>query len=172
MSQLFTKHAPSKSRGVAIPANDETPKLKKASLAFIIVITTMTSGIYLPIWFLNRRKGINKLHSKEKLGKSIYVVGLICFLLITVAGCYSDVVTGMSLLQGGGSSNLPLSYLDLVTSILSFVIFLPFVQQALKVKRILEDHYNGYLGKNIKFSNIFTLLLSVVYLQYKINRLA
>jgi hypothetical protein len=152
-------------------ANDEAPRLKRTSVAFVLMFTVITGGIYLPIWFLAKREWLNQLHSKEKLGKGIHILGIICFSIIALLSFYSDLAQGITLAEGGMDLGTPFNYLDLSTSIFSLIVIVPFIQQTLKVKKMLAEHYNDYLQKNIKFSNILTLLFLNIYLQYKINRL-
>lgn len=40
-----------------------------------------------------------------------------------------------------------------------------------KGRRILIDHVNGHLQKQVPFSGLATFFFGVLYLQYKINRL-
>src|SRR5262245_8308000 len=40
-----------------------------------------------------------------------------------------------------------------------------------RVRRMLDEHFNIYLGKGIKFSKVLTFFFNNLYLQYKLNRL-
>lgn len=140
-------------------------------MVLVALFTAVTNGIYLPIWFLVRREELNGLHSREKLGKGIQVFGIASLAVITLLGCSSDVLAGIGLGGGGSEMGLAFNFVDLITSILALLVVLPFVQQTLKVRRMLDEHYNGYMKRNIKFSSFYSLLFLNIYLQYKINRL-
>jgi hypothetical protein len=61
-----------------------------------------------------------------------------------------------------------------VTSLLALVGFgiaIAMIVQAFKVRRILRDHFNGYLKQNIYWSGVMVFFFNFYYLQYKINRL-
>jgi len=55
--------------------------------------------------------------------------------------------------------------------LIDWVIKIVLIIEVFKVRKILDTHFNTYLGKNERFSVIFTLLFGIFYLQYKINRL-
>lgn len=143
-------------------------EIKKTSVLAVIILTCITGGIYFPIWYLTRREAINQLHSSEKLGRDIFIAGIVVFSLVFINSFYS-VFSNLDALQAG--AEVQVSIVDLIADIASLIILIPLVYQTFKVKRILIDHYNNHLQKDIQFSNIMTLLFLNFYLQYKINRL-
>ncbi len=76
----------------------------------------------------------------------------------------------MALLAGNEPGALA-TWLDLAANLLVLVLLIPLIGQLFKAKRILADHINGHLGKNEKFSALWTVLLLNAYLQHKINTL-
>ena len=52
-----------------------------------------------------------------------------------------------------------------------FAITIVLIVQAFKVRDMLRDHFNYYLGHDIYWSGILTFFLWIYYLQYRINRL-
>ena len=136
--------------------------IKKTNAVGVFLLCSLLSAIYIPFWFLNRRDGINSLQSNEKIGK-------IGFYLIYVSmGLYFIFV----ILNSAGVRNDGL----MVTILLSFLILgligiLNIWVQSFKVRRILDYQFNHLMKRNIKFSGLLTFFFTVIYLQYKINRL-
>lgn len=154
----------------AIVDRQQTP-LKKSSLLVVVLLTVITGGIYMPIWFLTRRQSFNSLHSSEKLGKGVFIFAIIGLLISTIISLYSGFFQGLDMARSG-ELNMPVTALDLLaTNALMLIVFIPLVSQTFKVKRILHDHFNTHLRKDIQFSKLMTLLFLNFYLQHKINRL-
>lgn len=143
-------------------------EIKKTSVLVVIILTFITGGIYFPIWYLTRREAINQLNSSEKLGKGIFIAGIVVFSLVLVNSFYSAFLN-LDAIQAGAVVQVTIA--DLIANIASLIILIPLIYQTFKVKRILIDHYNNHLQKDITFSNIMTLLFLNIYLQYKINKL-
>ncbi len=145
--------------------------LKKTPVATVVFLTLLSGMIYFPIWFLTRRAAINSLHSREKLGKGVFVTGIAVFSLVAVAGLYSGFMRAAALVSGGFDAPTSLNILDLLTNVICLVMLSVLIPQVFKVKRILMDHFNNYLQMNINFSSLLTFLFLNFYLQYKINRI-
>lgn len=151
--------------------NDAPPDLRQTSVALMAFLTCITLGIYFPIWYLSRTNEFNRLHSQEKLGKGLCIFGIIFFSIGILMSLYSGFSEVLYQMQNGGDLPSTFNYLNLAANIIMFIVLISFVQQTFKIKRILIDHYNGYLKKNVKFSNAFTFLFLNFYLQQKINEL-
>ena len=147
-------------------------EIKRTSLILVIFLTCATSGIYIPIWFLTRRRAINALRSEEKLGKGILILATVIFTVATVGSSYLTVLDFMDFIAplSAGNQGLLMLGLNAGLNVISLVAFIPVIYEAFKVKRILDDHLN-YLGKDMRFSKVWTFLLMNIYLQYRINRL-
>jgi len=148
--------------------------IKKTSVPLVILLTAITGGIYLPIWFLTRREAINRLHSEEKLGKGIFIAGVAAFSLAVAASFYSGYTEGLSAAQDGmamSQTALSVNGFELAADIVYLLVLIPIVYQTFRVKRILYDHYHETLGRDVTFSGFYTFLFLNWYLQYKINRL-
>ena len=50
----------------------------------MVVLLFVTAAIYVPCWFLLRRRGINSLNANEKLGVSPFVIAIV-LLAVTLA---------------------------------------------------------------------------------------
>jgi predicted RNA-binding Zn-ribbon protein involved in translation (DUF1610 family) len=131
---------------------DLLPSLGKMPVLLLIFLLVITFGIYAPIWFLTKRRALNELRSSKKIGIEapifLIVIYTISFLL--------DLTHGFE--RG------PWRVLDFIGLIIVTV-------QCFDVRRILIDHFNVYMGRDINFSGIATLFFGIPYLQYKINRL-
>lgn len=148
-------------------------RLEDSSILSIIVLTVLTAGVYQPIWFLQRRKALNRLNSAEKLGAiglSVALVAFIANFCIPVVGAF---VWGSSVQAENALG--PLHPLVLVIAAVIMVVY------AFKVRRILLDHLapsqEGMFSASVRFqyddllSRMGTFFLGICYLQYKINGL-
>ena len=152
---------------------DDESGLQETSVLFAVIATIVTGGIYIPIWFLRRRKALNELHSPEKIGLPGLLIALFGFvgnLCIPLVGHF---VWGSSV---QAENNLgPLH--PAVVLIAQIII----VVECFKVRRILLDHLapqqEGMFSASIRFqyddmlSRMGTFFLGIYYLQYKINSL-
>jgi hypothetical protein len=129
--------------------------LKRTSVLLLLLMTAVTSGIYYPFWFLTRLRGINGLRSNGKLYSEVFIFAILIICLAVL---------------------LPLVSMNEYGLILSLLLQLVFVilmlGQCLKVRRILEDHFKGALGKDADISRAATLFFQIFYLQYKINKMS
>ena len=133
-----------------------TPELKKTPVVLVILFTLVTFGLYVPIWFLRRRKALNHLAPEDDS------VNLVTFGLtgLFAAAFGTGLYQGASVEMGSAlspNSLLAIQVVDLTSRL--FVIVASF-----RVKMILEGHYPERL------SALGTFFLSIFYLQYRINR--
>ena len=85
-------------------------EIKKTSILVVIILTFITGGIYFPIWYLTRREAINQLHSTEKLGKGIFILGIVVFSLVLINSFYSA-FSNLDAIQAGAEDwRLPAKY--------------------------------------------------------------
>ena len=147
---------------------EQAAGFRKTSPLLVFLLTTMTCGIYLPIWFLGRRQAFNSLESEEKLTKDIFIYTTAGFVLVILVSLYSGYLQAMTFLTGKEPATLA-TWLDLAANLLTLALLIPLVGQLFKARKILTDHINGHLGKNETFSTLWTILLLNAYLQHKIN---
>ena len=140
---------------------EEEKTFKKISIWLMLVLSLITLGIYVPIWFLRRRDALNKLSSSEKLGSSGAIFVLVIF-------CISVLFFPVQLLSTDQSI---ISALDAVDRLINLVGGIILLVLAFTVRRILDDHYNEHIGMDLPFSKVWTFLFTFLYLQYKMNRL-
>ena len=79
-------------------------------------------------------------------------------------------------LIAGGFANI-YHRLDVLNAVLrvrhqfNILLLLFGIYESLQAKTILEDHFKSERGLDVKFSNIWLVLFTILYLQYKINTL-
>jgi hypothetical protein len=136
----------------------------------MILFTIVTSGLYVPMWFLRRRAGLNRLNSDRKL-RAYPFVGVFILLFIVFA---------VAFIVGFTRDETLVPSAEALTSLVKVAMTVILVVQAFFVKEILEDHLTDELkatpipGTNFgaaqKVSTILTFFLGIFYLQYVINR--
>lgn len=146
---------------------------RKVPVAVVLLLTVISGGLYLPIWLLTRRAAFNQLHSEERLHKGTLVAALLAFGLALLLSLYAAYLTMPLAGATEPGQQLAATLLDLLANLLALLALVPLVYQTFRAKRMLADHFNhnDHLQRDIPFSNLWTLLLLNVYLQYKINQL-
>jgi hypothetical protein len=144
--------------------------VKKTPVILTIIFTFITGGIYYPCWFLTRRDQINALHSQEKIGKGVFIFGIVIFSISLFLALVSGFLEGMGEELGTAEFLAMAKGVDTVDTLLSLVVGITLLVQCFKVRRIFRNHLNDHLGRNISFSGLATFFFQIYYLQYKINR--
>jgi hypothetical protein len=129
-------------------------QLQKKNVLLMILLVLITNGIYIPIWFLNRKDTFNDLNSKCKLS-GVFIIFLLVLSLI------STVMLISLILIMEAELTLMILTLDPLINWIEVIILLVL---AFKVRRILSDPFKTNLLVSATF--FFTLF----FLQYKINR--
>jgi len=135
---------------------DRHPELRRTSLLLMILFTLLTLGLYIPYWFLSRRRAFMHLAPEADS------VNILTFV---VAGT-SAVAWGLGFLSGLliETSN-PSPSLQQWTTIFDFGSRILTIILGFQIKSILEANHPERL------SALGTFFLSLFYLQYKINRM-
>ncbi len=135
---------------------DRHPELPRTSVLLMILLTLVTLGLYIPYWFLRRRRAFNQLAPEGDR---------INFLTFAVAGATAIAwVLGFlsGLLIGASAPSTPLeqwtTWIEVGSRILTIIL-------GFQIKSILESNHPERL------SAVGTFFLSLFYLQYKINRI-
>lgn len=137
-------------------AVDRHPELPRTSVLLMILFTLLTLGLYIPYWFLKRRRAFNHLAGEgDRVDLLTYAVAGTTA-SAWVLGLVSGVMEATSTPPGG--LDLPLRLVDLGSRILTLIL-------SFQIKSILEGNHPERL------SALGTFFLSLFYLQYKINRL-
>lgn len=135
----------------------------------LVLYTILSFGIYSAVWFLKRLEAFNALKSETKLNQGVFgfiiagFVANICIVLYLV-------FTGESGTAPGELQGLSLS-LVATSDMLSIAVQVAVLIQAFKVRRILIDHFEENLKRDVGVSWGWTIVFGIFYLQYKINRL-
>jgi len=156
---------------------DPAPPFKKTPVLLALLYQIITLGIYTPVWYLTRRRAINSLKSVDKLSKTPFVVAIVGTSILIILALVSGMLEGI-----GEELNSP-DYLatakgiDVFVSILNLIIYIILIFQAFNARSIIEGHLDLVSGDTAflavtghKFSTVWTFLLNILYLQYKINR--
>ncbi|MCI5138607.1 MAG: DUF4234 domain-containing protein [Candidatus Electrothrix sp. AR1] len=144
--------------------------IKNTPVILTVFFTVITAGIYYPCWFLTRRNQINKLHSREKLSKGFFILGIVIYSISLLLACGSGVFEGIQEANGTAEFLKIAEGLDSVDKFLTLFISIIMIMQSFKVKRIFQDHFDDYLRRNVSFSGLATFFFGIYYLQYKINK--
>ncbi len=134
--------------------SDSTRSLKHTNVIVVILLTFVTLGFYVPIWFLRRRKGLNSLDSPRAVGTMgpVILIGLQAIYVFLPQHSSRETVVGWAVL-----------ITDLVL--------------AFRVRFILADHLASKLRGSLHASaasisnpsSFLTFFFQIWYLQYKIN---
>jgi len=153
----------------AVVADPEPTGLKRRSVLLMIVLVILTLGLYIPLWFLRRRKALNQLDSPRKLDLGPFVAFAV-FTALEVAMILA--------VRAAGEAAIPPDVIVIV-SLARFVLGIVLLLQCFKTKNILEDHLAGpadaapsmfAAAERVKLSGLMTFLFQIFYLQYVINR--
>jgi hypothetical protein len=156
------------------PVAEQTPCLESTSVPWVVFLSLITLGLYVPLWVLSRRKALNNLRSSEKLN-----LGTLSFILsMSILGWAASIAAGALGDRGSVSAAMTFGQFGEATLLIGAIELL---FQLFKIRRILMDHFSvTSLGpfsltvasqSEAHFSGVATFFLGICYLQYKINRL-
>lgn len=160
---------------IPAPVNDgglsmSLPRPKTAlwsrSLLLMVVLTIVTLWLYVPIWYIRRRKALNQLDSPRKLDAWPFLLFLAFWIFSFLVGMIE-----------GASPHSNHQGLDLFVGLTRLAIGILIIVQSFRVKDILEDHLagpgdqvrRGFGEQEVKLSALLTFFFSIFYLQYTIN---
>lgn len=141
----------------------ENGNFKRQHWLLVFFFFVITLGIYVPFWYKKIKKVADALGTTYRLNGMLINV----LLIVVVAEILLRFITDFFL------ENMPLLWLGTLffTQILGLVFVILNIVLAFKVKDILDEHYNKTLNKNISFSGVATFFFTIVYLQYKLNKI-
>jgi uncharacterized membrane protein len=141
----------------------EMRPLKRTSLWLMVVLFIITFTLYMPIWYLRRRAGLNALDSPKKLARwpfiAFFIVSIIYAFVPPSLAARSDVSWTLLVMR--------------------LAIGIVMIVQAFRIKDIIEDHAakpadDTGVGMSryayVHLSGLATLFLTIFYLQYAINK--
>jgi hypothetical protein len=139
------------------PQRSEEVLFKKANVFVMVILSYITFGIYVPYWFLSRRKAFEQLSSDSKLpyrGVKFLLFMYIIMLLLLVTGPMFLTEYGLELKDS----------IDYILTMYGFGIVLYSVFRA---KEMINDHYDLNVIKPVPAA-----FFHIWYLQYKLNQLS
>lgn len=142
---------------------EDKKEFRKINVVWLIILTIITLGLYPPLWFLKQREAINNLHSPEKLNRNTFIIIFWLSVISLIASFMPDILKAI-----GYISNT--SDIEFLFKLLNLVPLVVLLFQIFKVRRILIDHLNDYLKKDIWVSGLFSFIFYIYYFQYLINQ--
>jgi hypothetical protein len=125
------------------------PDLGKMHIWLLIFLTVITFGLYNPIWFLIKRRGLNELQSSIKIGLVTPIFVIVIWSIQLLFQFTSGFAEGLGYIESAEVLNIIANILSLIGGIILIVL-------SFRVRRIFIDHFNVYLRRDIKFSGIAT----------------
>ena len=163
--------------GLGLPAEVEVPDEvgeveplgevlppKKVSVWLTILLSIVTLGIYVPVWFLSRFEALNTLRSPQKLSRGLLITLTVAFTAASVC----NLTFAWTLSDTGWETWDEISR---ALNFMNFILWSAILTLCFVVRRILQDHIRYQRLDDAEISGVLTFFLSIYYLQYKINRL-
>lgn len=126
----------------------------------VTLLIVITGGLYVPIWFIRVRRTLASLETTTKPARYVpYAFLLLCLVALATAALEADPSWKVS----GWSGHL-----------LSLVWFLNIgshIFLAFNVVEILYEYSEGELIPNLRMAQATTIIASIIYLQYLMNRI-
>jgi hypothetical protein len=144
---------------------DSALPLPTTSVALTIVLTVLTLGFYVPVWYLNRVAALNRLDTRERLDKWAVILAL----ALLVASVVLALVVPLGHIQFPAALN--------IARLLSLAGSITLLVQAFKVRRMIEERINararagGLFAQPEALNGVAVFFFHIWYLQYKINEL-
>ncbi|WP_108672184.1 DUF4234 domain-containing protein [Peribacillus acanthi] len=135
---------------------DEHLGFKKTNIVFMVLVSYLTFGIYVPYWFLTRRKALQSLSSNVQLPFNAIVTVLLFYILSFFALIFAP----FFLTAYGLELKDSLDYIVTMYG-LGIVLYAVF-----RVREMLNDHWKEEIIRPVPVA-----LFHIWYLQYKINRM-
>lgn len=140
-------------------------ELHKIPVWKLILLATITLGVYVPYWYLKQKDGLNDLHTSYEVTPPM-PIALMALSALMFTLTILSVVADLVLMQPYYAE-----VLDFIAKIINFGIWIGLILLSFHVRKMLKDHHIGYHKKDVKFSWLATFFFGILYLQYKINKL-
>ena len=145
------------------------PRMEPMKVWVLVLITMVTNGIYIPIWYLQRLEFFNHLDSKKKLSRRLLLFSTVISVSATltpfVMALLPIVFNSSDLMATHETMMLTVTVIFMFFYVCAIVTGIYLVVVAFQTRRILMDHFD------ISLSIIWTFLFNIYYLQYHCNRL-
>ncbi|MBN2715176.1 MAG: DUF4234 domain-containing protein [Deltaproteobacteria bacterium] len=126
----------------------------RMSVALLLVLSVVTLGIYIPLWYMSRLEQLNRIKFVDKLNSTPFIIILVLYSIsaaITIISIVMDF--SVSTMQG----------IDGIDRVINIVGGITILVQSFKIKRMLER----YTGQ--PYSGPGTFFFQYLYLQHKMN---
>jgi hypothetical protein len=167
--EIFPGLVPLHPSSFNLPAHPAPVILTKTSIFIPLLMTKLSWGFYPLGWLFQRRNEFNSLNTTVKLREGFLAITLTTNLIAVGAILLSRLLEEPG--PNGDNVSVISDMLSFLGGLMSLAFWIMFILQAFKVRKMLQEHFNGYLQRNVKFSGIMTFFFHIIYLQYKINRL-
>jgi hypothetical protein len=133
----------------------DTVNFKKTNLPLMVILSYFTAGIYIPYWFLSRRKSFDKMETNELKFSLIYIL-LLANIFIFI----------YSIIKGAIFGELGILILDSVEWMVTFFGLGCLYFSVFRAKETIEEE----VGESL-YHPFLLILFHIWYLQYKLNKL-
>jgi hypothetical protein len=143
------------------------PGLRPTNLVLVAVLSSVSLGLYSPVWFWRRREALNHLRSSTKLDRRVLLFTFVLLALSMLLGLIAIPMHGPAV---GPARILTVGKsVEIASQLLCLLVLITLWGQSFRVRRILLDHFNLHLGLGVSVSWFYTLVFQVLYLQRRIN---
>jgi hypothetical protein len=141
--------------------------LKPTNLVRVAAFSSLSLGLYYPVWFWRRREALNNLRSRTKLDDRVLVLS---FSLLTLSVLLAWIVVPLrGSAEVAHAAPTVAKGVEVSSQLLCLLVLIVLWVQCFRVRRILLDHLNRYLGLGVSISWFYTLVFQILYLQRRIN---
>jgi len=146
---------------------ESLPGLRATSLVLVAVLSSVSLGLYSPVWFWRRQEALNRLRSSTKLDRRVLVLSFVLLTLSVLLGLIAIPMQGPAVVRARvltmGKT------VEIASQLLCLLVVITLWVQCFRVRRIMLDHLNLHLGLGVSVSWVYTLVFQVLYLQGRIN---
>ncbi len=140
---------------------NENAMIPKSPVWLATLLVIVTVGIYIPVWFMRRREWLNRLSRDNNIDNLALRRLLVCVCLEVVCFLLGCTVRDVTL---AFVCFLVERIFYLIATIMSLVF-------AFRVRDILLRYCGGRLSEPRGWSGFLTFVVTIIYLQYEINRM-
>lgn len=129
--------------------------LKPANVIFMILMSVFSLGVYIGVWFLNRKHDIEKMDDRKTvpfIWWKLFTVVLIMFLILHIIKNF--IFTDYGFL-----------YIESFDTIFTFFMIGLVNYSAFRIAESIEDN------TEIEFNRVLLFMFNIFYIQYKTNRM-
>ncbi|MCE5334035.1 MAG: DUF4234 domain-containing protein [Desulfobacteraceae bacterium] len=153
-----------------LPAPAREKPIKRTGVLWTLIFAVITLGIYIPIWFINRKEGINSLSSPHKLKPGTLVLAMVLYCLSVALGFSSGIISTAGVFTDRQDLVVFAKTLELFSNLSALAGGILVASLSVIVRKILQQHCDAKELK-VRTSAIAAFFLQIFYLQYKINRI-